>query len=125
MSKCPCARCISEQWISITFTCPRGISYGWSGQVDFPPFKRPVSGRSLYSFPLYPLTDVAGLRLYTLHQQILTRLIMSLVRVPLVYILTKTLANILPSIDSGAVQLVSSPFRAKVILLDISHYTLA
>lgn len=34
------------------------------------------------------------------------------------------LTNILPSIDSGAVQLVLSPFRAKVTLLGIIYYTL-
>jgi len=42
-----------------------------------------------------------------------------------VYLSTKILANILLSVDSGAVQLVLSPLRARVILLDTSQYILA
>jgi hypothetical protein len=89
------------------------------------PFKRPVSRRSLSFFPSYPLIDVAGLRLYTLHQQNFDSLIMALASVPLVYLSTKTVANILLSIGSGVVQLVLSALRARVISPDISQYTLA
>ncbi|KAN0097556.1 hypothetical protein V8E55_002002 [Tylopilus felleus] len=59
MSRCLCAVCISEQWMSTIL-----------------PVHEELYGVSYIFFPAYPLIDVAGLRLYTL--QALIRSIMSL-----------------------------------------------